>query len=253
MVIEIHLANFDGPLDLLLHLIKTNEMDIYDIQMVEITEQYLAVIEQMKQLDLDIAGEFLLMAATLIHIKSRLLLPASEEPEDEEEEDPRAELVRRLLEYQRYKEAAEALERLPQLERDVFINQFVPAEILEDADDEVTIGIYQLAEAFHRILRDVPSEVFHEVIREPLSVAEYVQIVIDKLAGGARRSFREVFSEQPSRAEVIVTFLAVLELVKMRMVKVDQASEHGDIWLQMAVSSADAKEIGLVEAVLGYE
>jgi segregation and condensation protein A len=114
MSIEIRLEKFEGPLDLLLHLIKTNEMDIYDIPMVDITEQYLAIIDQMKQLNLDIAGEFLLMAATLIHIKSRLLLPANDEITDEpDEDDPRAELVRRLLEYQRYKEASRVLEESP--------------------------------------------------------------------------------------------------------------------------------------------
>ena len=120
MSILIQLENFSGPLDLLLHLIKTNEMDIYDIQMVEITEQYLGIIEQMKQLDLDVAGEFLLMAATLIHIKSRMLLPASDEVDEEEETDPRAELVRRLLEYQRYKEVADSLAQMPLLGRDIF-------------------------------------------------------------------------------------------------------------------------------------
>ena len=122
MSIKISLHNFDGPLDLLLHLIKTNEMDIADIQMVEITEQYLSVIDQMKQLNLDVAGEFLLMAATLIHIKSRMLLPVIEEADgDEEDLDPRAELVRRLLEYQRYKDAANRLDELPCLKREVFL------------------------------------------------------------------------------------------------------------------------------------
>lgn len=252
MTIEIHLDNFDGPLDLLLHLIKTNEMDVYDIPMVEITEQYLAIIEQLKQLDLDIAGEFLLVAATLIHIKSRMLLPASEELTEEEEEDPRAELVRRLLEYQRYKEAAEALERLPQLDRDIFVSHFVPAELLADADDEVSVGVYQLAEAFHRILSARPTELFHEVISEPLSVAEYVQLVIGQLADGKRRRFRETFAARPTRPELIVTFLAVLELVKMRMVKIDQTAEHGELWLVLAGSPPEPTDVNLGEAALGY-
>ena len=254
MSIEIHLDNFAGPLDLLLHLIKTNEMDIYDIQMVAITEQYLAVIEQMKQLDLDVAGEFLLMAATLIHIKSRMLLPVSDEVTEEEEEDPRAELVRRLLEYQRYKEAAETLERMPQLERDVFVGYFLPPEILEsDEADEVSIGIFQLAEAFHRLLQRTPVETFHEVIREPLSVSEYIQIVSKRLAASRRLSFREMFSARPSRSELVVTFLAMLELVKMRLVRIEQVGEFSEIWLSLAVPEGEVKDVLLEEGALGYD
>ena len=125
MAYEIKVENFEGPLDLLLHLIKKNEMDIYDIPMAEITSQYLGMIDAMKSLNLDVAGEFLLMAATLVHIKSRMLLPPSEEEElEEEEEDPRAELVRRLLEYQKYKDAAETLDSFPLLHRDIFARDF---------------------------------------------------------------------------------------------------------------------------------
>ncbi|HEY5674581.1 MAG TPA: segregation/condensation protein A [Malonomonas sp.] len=253
MTIKIHLDNFDGPLDLLLHLINTNEMDIYDIPMVAITEQYLAIIEQMKQLDLDVAGEFLLMAATLIYIKSRTLLPVNEELLEEEEEDPRAELVRRLLEYQRYKQAAISLDQLPQLSRDLFVNQFLDTEILEgDADDEVVVGIYQLAEAFHRLLQSAPTEVFHEVIRESLSVAEYVQNLVERLADGQRRSFRELFPGPLRRDEVVVTFLAMLELVKMRRIKLEQAGEFSEIWLSLAGPVEPLSDVALGEATLGY-
>ncbi len=254
MSILIQLENFSGPLDLLLHLIKTHEMDIYDIQMVEITEQYLSIIEQMKQLDLDVAGEFLLMAATLIHIKSRMLLPVSDEVDEEEGEDPRAELVRRLLEYQRYKEAAHSLAELPLLERDIFAGHYVPTEILDaDAADEVSVGVYQLAEAFHRLLKEIPAEVFHEVVREQLSVAEHIQIVLERLANNKRLLFREIFSGQPQRQELVVTFLATLELVKMRMIKVEQANEFGEIWLSLAVSEPNPESpVELAEDVFGY-
>lgn len=240
MSIQIRLENFAGPLDLLLHLIKTNEMDIYDIQMVAITEQYLGVIEQMKQLDLDVAGEFLLMAATLIHIKSRMLLPISVEVDEDEGEDPRAELVRRLLEYQRYKDAADSLAQMPLLGRDIFVGHITAAEIVDaDADDEVSVGVYQLAEAFHRLLKDVPEEIFHEVVREQLSVAEHIQIILERMSTHRRMSFRDIFSQQPSRQELVVTFLATLELVKMKMLKVEQAGEFGEIWLSLAVSELD--------------
>ena len=253
MSIEISLQNFDGPLDLLLHLIKTNEMDIYDIQMVEVTEQYLGIIDQMKQLDLDIAGEFLLMAATLIHIKSRMLLPVSEELEEEEGEDPRAELVRRLLEYQRYKEAAESLSVLPLLDRDIFSSQFVPTELLNDTDDTIVVGVFQLAEAFHRILQDVPPETFHEVVREHLSVAEHIQLVLQKLADSGRVTFQDIFPERPNRLQLVVTFLAALELVKMRMIEVEQANEFGEIWLSMAVVEQGSTDVGVIaEDGLGY-
>ncbi|NOQ50877.1 MAG: segregation/condensation protein A [Desulfuromonadaceae bacterium] len=254
MSIEIRLENFSGPLDLLLHLIKTTEMDIYDIQMVAITEQYLAIIEQMKQLDLDAAGEFLLMAATLIHIKSRMLLPASEEVADEEEVDPRAELVRRLLEYQRYKGAAETLEKLPQLDRDVFVGQFFPADILEaETDGEIAVGIYQLADAFHRLLKEIPAEVFHEVVREQYSVVEHISLLLDRLSAAERLAFREIFATRPTRQELVVTFLAMLELVKMRMVKIEQVTEFGEIWLLLVVQDGTTAVADLGEAALGYE
>jgi len=254
MTIEIHLANFAGPLDLLLHLIKTHEMDINDIPMVQITEQYLAIIEEMKQLDLDVAGEFLLMAATLIHIKSRLLLPVSDEVVEEDEEDPRAELVRRLLEYQRYKDAAESLDSLPQLERDIFVGHFLPPEIIESEEaEEISIGIYQLAEAFHRLLKQAPVETFHEVIREPLSVAEYIRVLTNRLVASTRLRFGEMFSARSTRRELVVTFLAMLELVRMRMVKIEQAGEFSEIWLSLMVPAEVAKDVSLEEGALGYE
>ncbi len=235
MNIDIRLENFTGPLDLLLHLIKSREMDIYDIRIVEITEQYLDIIDQMKQLDLDVAGEFLLMAATLIHIKSRLLLPVNDELEVEEE-DPRAELVRRLLEYQRYKDAAAMFQQLPQLERDVFSSHFSLANILDDNDveDDVAVGVYQLAAAFHRLLQDKPPEVFHDVIREPLSVADYVKRICEKMALRNRLPLSEIFAEKLTRSELIVTFLATLELVKLRLIKIDQANACSEIWLTLA-------------------
>ncbi len=156
MIYEVHLDKFDGPLDLLLHLIRKNEMDIYDIPIAEITAQYLSTLDELKSLNLDIAGEFLLMAATLLHIKSRLLLPAAEEEAaGEDDEDPRAELVRRLLEYQKYSEAAATLESFPLLERDIFARRFSPPELAEMPAEEPleAIGLYELMEAFRALLQ----------------------------------------------------------------------------------------------------
>ena len=253
MPIEIRLEKFEGPLDLLLHLIKSNEMDIYDIPMVEITEQYLTIIDQMKQLNLDVAGEFLLMAATLIHIKSRLLLPVNDEVEEPEEEDPRAELVRRLLEYQRYKQAAQVLEESAQLERDVFARQFAIPEYVGETDDEGgTVGIYQLTAAFQRLLQEVSTETFHDVMAEQLSVADHIQLVLERLKEQPRLMFREVFRARPGRDELVVTFLALLELVKMRMVQLAQTERYGTIWLSLAVAEDCLDTLSVEEDAFGY-
>ncbi len=254
MSIEISLHNFDGPLDLLLHLIKTSEMDIADIQMVEITEQYLSVIDQMKQLNLDVAGEFLLMAATLIHIKSRMLLPDIDESDGEEDElDPRAELVRRLLEYQRYKDAANSLDRLPCLKREVFLRQFVESDAGGvGAEDDISIGIYQLAAAFHQLLKQTKAEYVHEIVREQLSVADFVHRILDQLNRCGQQSFTELFVNGGTRQELVVTFLAMLELVKMRMVKISQSVEFQPIWLSLAVTSTEIGTADLDEGALGY-
>lgn len=253
MSIAISLHNFDGPLDLLLHLIKTNEMDISDIQMVEITEQYLAVIDQMKQLNLDVAGEFLLMAATLIHIKSRMLLPVIEELAGEEEElDPRAELVRRLLEYQRYKDAANSLDRLPCLKRDVFLRQFVESDESVGAEDDLSIGIYQLAAAFHQLIKQSRVDFVHEVVREQLSVADFIHKIIDQLTSCGQQSFADLLPSGGTRQEMVVTFLALLELVKMRMVKISQSVEFQPIWLSLAVSATEIVPADVNEGSLGY-
>lgn len=253
MSIQVRLENFSGPLDLLLHLIKSHEMDIYDIRIVEITEQYLKIIKQMKQLDLDIAGEFLLMAATLIHIKSRLLLPVSEDI-GEEEEDPRAELVKRLLEYQRYKDMAELFQQLPQLDRDIFVSQVQLSDIVkgDSEENEVTIGIYQLADSFYQLVKDKPPEVFHEVVRESLSVADYIDRITKKMAVKKRLSFREIFTAKLSRSELIVTFLATLELVKMHIIGIEQVADFSEIWLTLMSSTDHLAQISSEKDLLGY-
>lgn len=256
MTVDIKLENFSGPLDLLLHLIKSQEMDIYDIRIVEITEQYLTIIDQMKQLDLDVAGEFLVMAAQLIHIKSRMLLPVSEELPEEEGSDPRAELVKRLLEYQRYKQAAVLFEQLPQLERDIFLPQGVFADLLLDEspqDADLTISIYQLASAFHQLMTNVKAEVFHEVVRESLSVTDYIARISHRLIGHTRIAFRDFFQPGSQRAELVVTFLALLELTRMRMVRIDQVTTFSDIWLTRVATDDQLQRLQLAEGVLDYD
>jgi segregation and condensation protein A len=219
------LEMFEGPLDLLLHLINKNELDITNIPIALITNQYLEYLKLMKVLNLDIAGEYLLMAATLLHIKSKMLLPSSSEQEEEEGEDPRAELVRRLLEYQKYKKAAVELERRPLLDRDVFI-RLISVDTEEPAEEErVEVSLFELLEAFRQVLERVKAETFHEVILERLSVEEKVQEILSLLQMEKRSiAFHLLFPEQASRREVIITFLAILELVKMKLIRIFQSA-----------------------------
>lgn len=251
MLCEVRIDAFEGPLDLLLHLIKKNEVDIYDIPIAAITAQYLTYIDAMKTLNLDIAGEFLLMAATLLHIKSRLLLPqAEEEIEDEEGEDPRAELVRRLLEYQKYKAAAVDFEHLPQLGRDVFVHP--PADDLGggEADDQFeAVGLFELVEAFRALLRSAPEAVVHEVTAEQLSVTERIHAILTRFDQVPSLSFTDLFQRGAPRGEVVVSFLAMLELVKMKLVKILQHQPDGAIWLFPAVAPS---ELEPSEDSLGY-
>jgi len=255
MGIDIKLEQFEGPLDLLLHLIRKNEMDIWDIQIAQITDQYLSILDAMQNLNLDVAGEFLVMAATLLHIKSRTLLPASEEAEEseEDEEDPRAELVRRLLEYKKYKEAAEALESLPLLGRDQFPRGGDDPELdhVEDAGFEV-VGLFDLVEAFKQVLAGCADDAVHEVDMERLSITDRINTILATLADRGGITFPEMFSERPDRHEVVVTFLAMLELVKMRLVKLMQNRRYGTIWLYPR-DEEEQGGISVGEEELGYQ
>lgn len=250
----IHLENFDGPLDLLLHLIKKNEMDINDIPMAPITDQYLAILDAMKTINLDVAGEFLLMAATLLHIKSKMLLPrTSEEDVEEDEADPRAELVRRLLEYQKYKEVSQNLDERPQLNRELFARVAPEPEALESSEAGfVAVSLFDLLAALHDVLKENPEQLMHEVNREQLSVTDRINLILSTLQGKESVAFYDLFEGGLKRSEVIVTFLALLELVKLRMVRFMQNSHHGSIWLfpSAALDASEGLDIG--DDTLGY-
>ncbi len=255
MSYEVRLEKFEGPLDLLIHLIRKNEVDIYDIPIADITAQYLAIVDDMQSLNLDVAGEFLLMAATLLHIKSRMLLPQPEEEAAEEEEvDPRAELVRRLLDYQRYKDAAAEIDTFPLLDRDVFARRSFPAELAPpEAEPFESVGLYELVEAFRHLLRQTGQDVVHEVVAERLSVVDRINRILFLLTGKETLGFRELFSEMPDRHEVVVTFLAMLELIKMRMIRCLQTTHHGAIWIYPAVvAGEDDAAAWADEDSLGY-
>ena len=253
MSCEITLDKFEGPLDLLLHLIRKEEMDIYEIEIAQITAQYLAFIDAMQILNLDIAGEYLVMAATLLQIKSRMLLPVHEEEIIEEEElDPRAELIRRLLEYQRYKDAALTFAALPQLDRDIFLAAPVADEGGEEESPELEpVGLYALVEALRDLLKRAPEDFVHEVTAEHLSVTERIQTILNRLQERPQLPFSELMPAPLIRSEVVVMFLALLELVKMNLVKIYQDRRCAEIWLAPAVAT-DEDTVAINEESLGY-
>ncbi len=226
---EVKLEIFEGPLDLLLHLINKNEVDIFDIPIATITDQYLGYLELMKTFNINVAGDFLVMASTLIHIKSKMLLPDSHE--DDEEEDPRAEIMRPLLEYMQFKEMAEAFSEREILDRDVFARTVIP--YFEDGvtgeEPELDVSLFQLIDAFKRIVDQRLPGVKLTVQPERWSVKDKTELIILKEKGAI--FFREIFSEDRTVSEFIVTFLALLELVHMGLVRVFQPTSEGDIRL----------------------
>jgi segregation and condensation protein A len=222
--LPVKLEIFEGPLDLLLHLIRENRLDIADIPIAEITEQYLAYLEIMKTLNLDVAGEFLVMAATLMHIKSRLLLPVVEE-EGEEGEDPRLELVRQLQEYEKYKEAGGNLKELEERRSRIFSGGSVGPEGPERTDYPLEVSLLELLSALKKLLERVPEEVALEIERDRLTIAERINSILAQLKGATEEvAFEELFQGSRSVREIIVTFLALLELMRLRMVGARQAA-----------------------------
>jgi segregation and condensation protein A len=239
---HVQLEIFEGPLDLLLHLIKKNEVSITDIPIATITEQYLAALDLMQTLSLDVAGEFLVMAATLIHIKSRMLLPAGDDEADEDEGvDPRDELVRRLLEYQRYKDAASELEQRDILTRDVFIRAAPPMEETVPRGFR-EVSIFELLGALKRVIERLPKDAVHEVTLDKITVREKMTLLLDKLRIQSQILFEALFDDVKTRMEVVVTFLAMLELVKVRAIRIVQEEMAGPIVIEAAAGMDEAAE-----------
>jgi segregation and condensation protein A len=240
---RVKLEIFEGPLDLLLHLIKKNEVSITDIPIATITEQYLATLEVMQTFNLDVAGEFLVMAATLIHIKSRMLLPMADDEDDEEEGiDPREELMRRLLEYQRFKDAADQLERREVLTRDVFVRSVAPPEEIP-APGFRDVSVFELLTALKRVLDRLPKDIVHEVMLEKITVREKMTLLLDQLRTQGRILFESLFAEVTTRMEVVVTFLAMLELVKVRAIRIFQEEATGPIQIEAAAGIENAPAV----------
>jgi segregation and condensation protein A len=237
---------FEGPMDLLLHLIKKNEVDIYNIPIAEITRQYLAYLDVMRELNLDVAGDFLVMASTLVQIKSKMLLPvaADEEAEDESGEDPRTELVRRLLEYQKYKEAAVALASRELLDRDIFARTFESPELadLPAEDAPLELDLVELVNAFRRVLEKAPQESFHEVGSENISIADRISDILEFLQGKELVVFEDLFQGSLTREYLVATFLAILELCRLKLIKLTQVESFGQIWIKPAVVPQDDEQ-----------
>jgi len=232
---EIKLDIFEGPLDLLLYLIRKNEVDIYDIPIALITKQYMEYINVMKSLNLDLAGEYLVLAATLTHIKSRMLLPPSEDDEGEEEEaDPREELVRQLLEYKTFKEAALGLDRMNILGRDVFSRDHALEEIEGNGQSLREIGIFELVEAFRRVSFGTGQHDIMEIDVEKISLSDRINDIVDELEKRGELTFTDLLGETNSRRRLIYTFLAILELMKLRIIKAYQAVPYGTIRIRLA-------------------
>lgn len=226
-IYRVQLENiFEGPMDLLVHLIKKNELDIYDIPIAKVTEQYLQYLEWMKILNIDYAGDFIVMASTLAHIKSRMLLPASEDETDED--DPRRELVRPLLEYLQMKSAAEQLAERHILGEKTFVRSLDQKEFLDiEQQPYVKVGLFELIDAFQKILEKIPGDQRIEFTADKISVKERITQITDILEATGSTTFEALFSESPDKSEVIVTFLAILEMVRLALIRIVQHAQTG--------------------------
>jgi len=225
---------FEGPLDLLLYLIQKNDLDITDIPISKITSEYLSYIDLIKELNLAMAGEFLVMASTLIQIKARTLLPSQTSESGEEGPDPRAELVAKLLEYQRYKEAAHFLHEQSEAVQDIF---YRGAPVFGKNDQVLEVNLFELLNAFKNVLAEVQSDV-REILVEEIPVERRIREILELLKEKGSMTFRELFKTSGTRREMIVTFLAILELMRLKSIVVLQLELFGEIWIQPKLEEA---------------
>lgn len=236
---QVRIENFEGPLDLLLHLIRKNEINIYDIPIAMIAQQYLSYIEAMKELNLAVAGEFLVMAATLLQIKSKMLLPVEESAEDDEDgPDPREELVRRLLEYKAFKEAARQLDTQERMWREIYSRPAASLEVDTESDETMLdkIGLFDLVDALQGVLNRNPGRQLLEILPDNLTVRDRMNVILETLEGLESVGFEALFEATCHRLVIIVTFLALLELIRLRTVRVYQAENFGPILVSRTFS-----------------
>jgi segregation and condensation protein A len=229
-IYEVHLKDvFEGPMDLLIHLIKKNEVDIYDIPISLVTDQYLQYIDWMKSMNIDIAGDFLVMAATLTHIKSKMLLPPRE---DDEEEDPRIEITRPLLEYLQMKSAAEKLSERDILGEDTFSRTLDKKDLQIDNEERVIkVGLFELMDAFQKLLERIPASQQIDLTTDRISVKDRINELIDIFEKEGSVTFDQLFDENFTKSELVATFLAILEMVKLSLVSLVQNVQSGIIRL----------------------
>jgi len=240
---KVKLDVFEGPLDLLLYLIKRDEVDIYDISIERITKQYLSYLEAFQVLNIELAGEFIVMAANLLYIKSRTLLPVDQQmaEEDAEEDDPRWELIRQLIEYKKFKEAAAQLRDQALLQESLFPRvpvtpDLAPAENLLVEE----VGIFDLIHAFQKILKRLEKkpEDLREIFAENFTVSEKIDYLLRVTSSGTSMQFEELFADVASRTEIVVTFLAMLELIRLKQIRVRQEGHFGIIWIDRTETAA---------------
>jgi len=231
--LEVMLETFEGPLDLLLYLIRRQNMDILNVNVSHITKQYMEYITLMKAMRFELAAEYLLMAAMLAEIKSRMLLPRHES-DDEDEDDPRAELIRRLQQYERFKQAAEDLDELPRMGRDTYGSNVAPPK-LDDKKIHPDLSLQELMLAFSEVLRRSDMFESHQIEKETLSTREKMTYVLSQLSGERFTPFEALFNNQEGRLGVVVTFLAIMELIKEQLVELVQNESFGSIHLKARV------------------
>ena len=231
---KVKLEVFEGPLDLLLYLIKKEEVDIYDIPIERITNQYMEYLTLMQMLNLEVAGEFLVMAATLMYIKSRMLLPVDQQiidSEEEEGEDPRWELIRQLVEYKKFKDAALQLGRREEEQSKIFPRRSGEVEVAAQAEPPLAeVSIFDLINAFNEVLKKASSrDDFREIIEERFTVSDKIEEILYTLRDRTEMIFSDLFALATSRTEIVVTFLALLELIRLKRLKVAQETAFGEI------------------------
>jgi segregation and condensation protein A len=235
---KVKLEIFEGPLDLLLYLIKRDELDIYDISLERVTRQYLEYLQAFKELNIDVAGEFVVMAANLIYLKSRSLLPVDQQPpeEDVEEDDPRWDLIRQLIEYKKFKEAAAQLQERQLVQERIFVREpagfdgpaLAPLRLGE-------VGIFQLINAFQNVIKRVEArEDLREIFGEHYTVSDKIEWIMQRTGDGVPLKFSELFASMASRVEIVVTFLALLELIRLRQVRATQPNPFDEIEISAA-------------------
>ena len=242
----VRLQNFEGPLDLLLHLIKKNEVSIYDIPIALITQQYLEYIDLMQELNLDVAGEFLVMSATLIHIKSRMLLPRPDPSQEDSEEDPREALVRRLLEHRKFKAAAELLHERETLRSAQWTRPDGPiSEIAGEAPEpDIEVDLFSLIAAFRSVVERAKQRPNVYLPGEQIPIETRIEQLMAKLSENEACGFEDLFADVQTRAGLIVTFLALLEMIRLKLVRVFQSGALGPIRVYKRARPADAPQFG---------